>query len=95
MRSLDRSAKDGGSIELRKGMGDQVCLEVLGGTEVTDWGRAIDGIKLEVVPGKGMTYDGYDSLDACLRCLEPALRGCSSTTFAAVRELAKRRLGFS
>ena len=62
--------------------------------EVRDWSAEVDRIRLDVVPGRGMTYNGFQSLEACLRSIVPDLRGCPASVLASTTHFVKSQFGF-
>ena len=64
------------------------------GIVVHDLTEAVDNIELDVVPGHGLTYDGYDTLEECLDHLHPSIRTISSRAKTALAHFARRILGF-
>jgi hypothetical protein len=64
------------------------------GIVVTDLTDTVENIELEVVPGRGMTFDGYDSLEECLDHIDPSIRSSSRSAKQALATFACRLLGF-
>lgn len=64
------------------------------GIVVHDLTGDVENIHLDVVPGRGLTYDGYDTLEECLDHIHPSIRSCSSTAKFALVNFARRVLGF-
>ena len=64
------------------------------GIEVKDLTDQVERINLQVVPGIGMTYNGYSTMEECMDHIDPSVRTNSPTVRSRFASFAKRVLGY-
>jgi len=71
--------------------GEALPTTAIAANDLTDQAERIDQ---QVVPGIGMTYNGYPTMEDCVDHIDPSIRTSSLTVRNQLERLAKRVLGY-